>query len=309
MAQSSPGSPRYPIRAVSLMTGLGLDTLRAWERRYQAVVPGRGDRGRFYTDDDVARLRQLAELVKRGHAIGTIARLPDRELSRLLEGSDARAEGADRGPSADLGPLMEALDRYDLDRLESSLNRYAVVLPPPDLVHSVIVPLLREVGRRWESGSLQPAQEHLVSAIVRSVVGGLLRTSARPGASPLIVFATPAGERHELGLLCAAVLAASAGYGVVYLGADLPAADIMRAARGAGAHVVVVALTTPGAVPATELRRLARPPRGIELWVGGPQGQSLLATLGSRGSYLGDLSEVVPMLARHARASRPVSVP
>ena len=49
--------PGYPIRAVARMTGLSLDTLRAWERRYDAVVPGRGQRGREYSDEDVARLR------------------------------------------------------------------------------------------------------------------------------------------------------------------------------------------------------------------------------------------------------------
>ena len=294
-----PSGPHYPIRAVSLMTGLSVDTLRAWERRYKAVVPGRSERGRLYTVSDVERLRQLGELVKRGHAIGTVAGLPNAELARLLEGSDARPEAADHGPTANLEPLMDALDRYDLPRLESSLNRYAVVLPPRDLVFSVIVPLLQEVGRRWESGSLHPAQEHLTSAIVRSVVGGLLRTSARPGASPPIVFATPSGERHELGLLCAAVLAASAGCGAIYLGADLPAADILRAAREAGARIIVVSLTTPGAVPPAELRRLATPPRNTELWVGGPEGQALLTALASRGRYVGSLTEVIPMLARH----------
>jgi MerR family transcriptional regulator, light-induced transcriptional regulator len=299
MAKRSLTGPDYPIRAVARMTGLSVDTLRAWERRYEAVVPGRSERGRLYTEADVVRLRQLGELVKRGHAIGTVAGLPDTELARLLKGSDAHAEVAPHGPVVNLDPLMDALDRYDLVRLESHLNRYAVVLPPQDLVFSVIVPLLREVGRRWESGSLQPAQEHLVSAIVRSVVGGLLRTSARPGASPTIVFATPAGERHELGLLCAAVLAASAGCGVIYLGADLPAADIAHAASEAEAAVIIVSLTTAGAVPPAELRRLARPPRGVELWVGGPESQALLTSLGSRGRHINALTDVIPMLSRH----------
>lgn len=310
MTKRPAGGPQYPIRAVSRMTGLSLDTLRAWERRYEAVVPGRGERGRLYTMADVARLRQLGELVKRGHAIGTIAGLPEVELARLLEGSDAhlQAEPADRGPAVDLEPLLDALDRYDLAALESTLNRHAVVLPPSELVLAVIVPLLREVGRLWESGRLQPAQEHLVSAIVRSVAGGLLRASARHGASPPIVFATPSGERHELGLLCAGVLAASAGYGVIYLGADLPASDILRAAREAGARVIVVALTIPGVVPSAEQRRLATPPAGTEVWVGGPEGQGLASALGDRGRYLGDLTEVVPALARHGPV-RPVIAP
>jgi len=283
------------------MTGISVDTLRAWERRYEAVVPARSDRGRLYSDADVVRLQRLAELVKRGHAIGTIATLADRELERLVERTETQAAsaGADEAPAADLGALMDGLDRYDLLRIESNLNRFAAVLPPRDLVFAVIVPLLQEVGRRWEAGTLRPAQEHLVSAIVRSVLGGLLRATARPGATPRLVLATPSGERHELGLLCAALLAASAGYGVVYLGADLPAADIEHAVTEAGARVAMIGLTTPGAVPRAELRRLSKPPRGVELWVGGPESHALLPSLGARGRHVDGLAEVIPMLSRH----------
>ena len=292
---------QYPIRAVARMTGISVDTLRAWERRYEAVSPARNDRGRLYSDDDVARLQKLGELVKRGHAIGTIAGLDDRELDRLLEGEAAHAP--DSGPpavTADLAGLTRALDRYDLDAIESTLNRHAVVLPPRELVFSVIVPLLQEVGHRWEAGRLRPAQEHLVSSIVRSVLGGLLRATARPQASPRIVFATPAGERHELGLLSAALLAANAGYGVVYLGQDLPADDIAHAAVNAGARIVVVSLTTPGAVTRAEVRKLAGVLSGVELWMGGPAAEGFLAAAGEHARLVPELGEIVPMLSRHA---------
>ena len=71
-------APMYPIRAVAHMTGLSIDTLRAWDRRYEAVAPTRGDRGRVYTDADVDRLKKLAVLVQHGHAIGTVAGLSAR---------------------------------------------------------------------------------------------------------------------------------------------------------------------------------------------------------------------------------------
>jgi DNA-binding transcriptional MerR regulator len=292
---------QYPIRAVARMTGISVDTLRAWERRYEAVRPARNDRGRLYSDDDVARLQRLGELVQRGHAIGTIAGLGDRELDRLLEGEAAHAP-APGGPAvtADLAALTRGLDRYDLDAIESTLNRHAVVLPPRELVFSVILPLLQEVGHRWEAGRLRPAQEHLVSSIIRSVLGGLLRASVRPQATPRIVFATPAGERHELGLLSAALLAATAGYGVVYLGHDLPADDIAHAAATAGARIVVVSLTTPGAVTRAEVRKLASLPAGVELWLGGPAAEAFLPVAGEHARLVPGLGEIVPMLSRHA---------
>jgi DNA-binding transcriptional MerR regulator len=292
----------YPIRAVARITGLSVDTLRAWERRYEAVVPERGDRGRAYSDANVERLKQLAVLVERGHPIGTVASLSAAELTRLIDGSDALSTSDDESPNADLTTLFRALDRYDLPAVESVLARHAAVLPTRELVLAVILPLLRELGDRWEAGTLSPAQEHLVSAIVRSVLGGLLRSITRSEGSPRVVFATPVGERHELCLLCAAVLTASAGYSVLYLGPDLPAADIAHAAKISGATNVVLGTATPGAVTRAEARQLARALSDVELWIGGREAAALAAEIGF-GREVGAVDELVPLLSRHGRAS------
>ena len=68
---------QYPIRAVAKLTGIAIDTLRAWERRHRAVTPVRDDRGRMYTDADIARLRLLRGAVEHGHSIGRLAGLTD----------------------------------------------------------------------------------------------------------------------------------------------------------------------------------------------------------------------------------------
>ena len=74
----------YRIGAVSRLTGISTDTLRAWERRYGAVTPGRGQRGRDYGQPDVDRLILLRRLVERGHSISSVASMPDVELRDLL---------------------------------------------------------------------------------------------------------------------------------------------------------------------------------------------------------------------------------
>lgn len=301
-AQSGQG-PGYPIRAVSRMTGLSVDTLRAWERRYEAVVPGRGERGRLYSDADVARLQQLGTLVRRGHAIGAIADLPPLALATLVSQGETHAAPSSDRPTADLEPLSRALDTYDMSAIEAILNRHAVILPADALIFSVVVPLLRDLGDRWAAGRLRPSQEHLISAVVRSLLGGLLR-AASPAASlqkPTMVCATPVGERHELGLLCAALLAASAGYGVLYLGTDLAATDIGHAARATRTRVVLLSVTTGLAVGHAEAAALAKMARGFELWVGGPAASALLAEMGGRARHVAALDDLLPMLASHAR--------
>ena len=111
----------------------------------------------------------------------------------------------------------------------------------------------------------------------------------------------PAGERHELGLLCSALLASSAGYGVIYLGPDVPAVDIAHAAATTGAQVVMVSATTPGVVTKGEAKQLTRLPPGVELWAGGPEAHVLLDAGGERARHVESLDDVLPMLSRHAR--------
>jgi MerR family transcriptional regulator, light-induced transcriptional regulator len=287
--------PGYPIAAVARLTGLPLDTLRAWERRYDAVRPRRDDRGRIYTTADVTRLTLLGALVDEGHAIGRIAGLPDAALRQLHRASVPAAPP--QALAANLAPLLSAVRRYDLPEIQASLNRFALMLAPGDLVFAVVLPLLRDVGERWEAGTIRPSQEHLVSAVIRSVLGGMLRTMARASRPVRMVLATPAGERHELGLLCAAVLAADRGVEVVYLGPDLPAADIAHASIAAAADILVLSGTAPNVVDYRDLAKLRKLAR-TEVWVGGPQAADIRDTVGTRARVLARLEEFCERLPR-----------
>jgi DNA-binding transcriptional MerR regulator len=287
----------YPIRAVAQMTGLSIDTLRAWERRYEAVTPERSDRGRVYRDSDVARLRQLAELVGRGHAIGTIARLPAADLQRLLDQQDVSSAAVPPPATTDLSGLFRSVEHYDLRAIEAALSRYAAVLTPEDLVFAVILPLMAEIGRRWENKKLRPSHEHLVSAIVRSALGGLLRSIGSPHATTRVVFATLSGERHELGLLSASVLAASAGIGVIFLGPDLPVADVVHAAKTSRAHAVVLAATAGDGMAVDDVRSLVKALPGTPIGIGGPAAQPLVRAAGGTCRHLQALGDVAPMVS------------
>jgi DNA-binding transcriptional MerR regulator len=291
----------YPIRVVSRMTGLSVDTLRAWERRYQAVSPRRGERGRAYSDEHVTRLKQLAGLVERGHAIGSIAGLSDAALRTLAQPSAGEpASHVADDQQIDVSELLVAIKRYDLAGMEAIVNRHAVMLPPETLVFAVVLPVLREMGERWQAGTVRPAQEHLVSAVMRTVLGGLLRTLSRPGAKTQLVFATLAGERHELGLLCAAVLAASAGHGVLYLGPDLPTADIAHAVRTSKATTLVLAGTSAVKVSAGDLAPLRRLPDTVNILVGGARSTTIRDALGNRARHVASIRDLSSVLERHA---------
>lgn len=293
--------PRYPIRAVSRLTGVPVDTLRAWERRYRVVQPTRDRRGRLYGESDVRKLRLLRLLVDRGHSIGRIAGLPEKHLLRLQTEPLGAGPG---GPSegAGLDGLLGALERFDATGAERELRRLAILLSPRLLVRQVALPLMRRVGDLWAAGRLSIAQEHLASAMLRSLLGAMVRVHVPEDPHVTLLFATPPGERHEFGILAAAMLAAGGGLGIVYLGPDLPAAEIANGARRTSARVVVLgvfaAAGAAGATPA--IAQLARElPRGVELWVGGPRSPNMEAAAARAGaSFVAEFDDLEERLVR-----------
>jgi len=107
--------PGYPIRAAAKLAGLTPDTLRAWERRYRAVVPARGQRGRLYSEAQVSRLRWLRDAVSAGHAIGQVASLSDQDIRGLLNRQRASEGGKKRGKAT------EAVHEHTLARVMGCL--------------------------------------------------------------------------------------------------------------------------------------------------------------------------------------------
>jgi len=286
-----PSPPSYPIRAVAKITGLSLDTLRAWERRYKAVVPDRSHRGRQYGTAHIERLLLLGRLVEKGHAIGGIASLNDVDLQRLLSDQPHRDE--QRIPPdapAIISPILAAIEKFDMTAASEEINRLATTLAPRDVIYQVMVPLMNEVGVRWHDGRLAIAQQHLASQMLRDLLGSMIRLF-RPSRSRVrMVFATPAGESHEFGIQAASALASMAGIEPVYLGTNLPAAEITQAAQRTAAQVIVLGITLPSESTAAEVGAVAAAmPETTELWLGGGGASIDVSASGRSAVRLDDL--------------------
>ena len=282
---------RYPIRAVAKITGLTLDTLRAWERRYQAVVPERSDRGRQYGTAQIERLLLLGQLVQKGHSIGGIAALSDQELRDLLTRLPGPPAPEPEPPKDILGPVLSAIESFDSAGAGNELSRLAAALAPHDLVYQVAVPLMREVGIRWHYGTLAIAQEHLASQMLRNLLGSMVRLFRPSNPAMKMVLATPAGESHEFGILAAAMLASMAGIEPVYLGPDLPAHEIADAAQRVSAQMILLGITILTETTGEEVRAVAEAmPEAAELWVGGASSADVdLSNLGRKTVLVKDL--------------------
>lgn len=255
----------YSQGAVSRLTGLSAELLRAWERRYGAVRPLRSAGGtRRYRAEDIERLRLLEAAVAAGHRIGKVASLPTEELSALApplapEDSDA------------LGAVLRALARLDAFEARRLLALQLASRGPAAFAREFAVPLVREIGDRWASDRLGIASEHLATAVLRSLLGAALVPPLSSLRGPRVAFATPSGERHELGLQMAAVVAMSAGANPIYLGADVPVEDLVGAVDRAAVDALALSIV---ALPPAQGEQVVgairtRLPGEVHLWLGG----------------------------------------
>jgi DNA-binding transcriptional MerR regulator/methylmalonyl-CoA mutase cobalamin-binding subunit len=303
-------SDGLPISVVVRRTGLTQDVLRAWEKRYGAVVPLRTPTGRrLYTEDQVARLRLLKQLVDGGRRISDVAEL-DLDHLRALADEDASeavvspATPVRRSASGFLTSALDAVERLDRHALEQALDGALVALSRPRLRGEVLVPLIQQLGQRWQEGSWRVVHEHMASAVLRSFLWNMWRRAEPgPGASSLVV-TTPAGQRHELGALLVAGIAADQGWRVMYLGTDLPAEEIAAAVDASRASVVLLSLVYP--MPDTRLLdevRLLRKLVGSDVLLvsGGRAAVAMREELAASGiAVIQDLEDLRPILEERA---------
>ena len=163
------------------------------------------------------------------------------------------------------GELWAAVETFDAETAEIVLARLFWDVPLSGAVTGVVLPFLREVGDRWEAGTLSVAHEHFVSDLLRRKLAALssvppqqvLDDASAP--SPIVLLACPPGERHDLVLLCVALMLRERGVRARFLGADTPVPAVVSAARAARADAVVLAATRSTAFTAhgSSLVRLA----------------------------------------------------
>ena len=241
--------PKHPMRLVIRRTGLSADVLRAWEKRYQAVAPERSAGGqRLYSDEDVERLTLLHQVTTNGRNVSQVARLSLDQLRAMLVADAGARSGAPTSEPDHFDPLgllprlLDATERLDGQELERLLRQGALQVGAAAAIERVIVPFLHEIGLRWHRNQMNPAHEHLATAVVQRTLHWVLDGASAADDAPRIVVASLPGERHEIGLQIVAAIASGEEWRVVFLGADLPVDTIADATRQAGARVLALSI-------------------------------------------------------------------
>jgi len=248
------------IGSLARRTGVPVDTLRAWERRYGVLRPTRTAGGqRRYGDRDVERVLWLAARVAEGQ------RISDAAAALNAFGREGEQAGAGAGPTDALASRLAATARQgDGPRVELELDRAFGALPLVQAMELVVFPALAELGQRWAEGEQVVVGEHMLSAATERRLAARL-SAARRLRGPMGIVACPSGERHAVGALCLAVLMAQDGWRVSFLGADTPLPDADSIAQARRARACVAVCTNPGSatMAAGQIAELSN----AQLWV------------------------------------------
>jgi MerR family transcriptional regulator, light-induced transcriptional regulator len=262
------------ILVVSRQTGLSMETLRAWERRYGFPTPERrpGSNRRLYSEADVTRLKAICAAIDAGYRIGDAIEKTVPELEAMAGIKAASHDSRTTPDNATIGVLIDLLARDEIARVEDELRRVATVLGPKRFVTEYAHPFVVEVGAAWAKGLLAIRHEHLATECVTMRLQHLLAGYQDSEGEPHVLLTTLPGETHSLGLLMVALYLSVKSAKTRLLGTSTPVDQIVDATRVLHADVVGLTISPTADIKATgkavmTLRREL--PEHIPLWLGG----------------------------------------
>jgi methanogenic corrinoid protein MtbC1 len=286
----------YPIRVVAKQTGIGVHTLRAWERRYGLPRPSRtAGTHRLYDVDDIALLRRVQQLILSGtppgracafvlaeaeHALLT----PDDESHvQIFHGSDLRA------------PLVEAFVEFCEECANRILSEAFHLLGPEVALTDVVLPALAELGTAWKDGRASIASEHFGSGLIRARLLSAFEGGSHGEHQPMALVGSAPEDQHEIPAMVMAFLLRRRGWRVIFLGPCVPFEAFAEIIERKRPNMICLSSNTNQTVPGLVdvLTRLHSTPDGssIALTYGGLPFKlkpSLRAVLDGVATYLGD---------------------
>jgi MerR family transcriptional regulator, light-induced transcriptional regulator len=222
------------IGELSKRSGVSVELLRAWERRYGLLSPARSSGGlRLYSSQDLERVRMMREHLAAGLAAAEAAALASRS------GLEEEPNGPMLRPEALRQSLADALDGFDEPRAQTILDRLLALTTLDTLLREIVLPYLHDLGERWARGEASVAQEHFASGIVRGRLLGLARDWGL-GVGPVALLACLPGEQHDIGLIAFGLALRARGWRIVYLGSDTPVPMVEQVSRAVDPSIVVL---------------------------------------------------------------------
>lgn len=227
MARTGSGQG-VPIATVSKVLDIPVPTIRSWERRYGFPAPSRTDgRHRRYTAREIEQLRDLRDLITRGHSAGdAVARL-----------SEAGRPYIEDDP---IDAVLQSAMRLDSDSIRSALDAAAGRTGVESVIREVVFPVMHEIGRRWKTGACDVEHEHLATESVRAWLARQRAMAPPPFRPDPVVLACGPKDLHSIGIEAFALVMSRRGWSCRVLGPMTPAGALVGAVRSIEAVAAVV---------------------------------------------------------------------
>lgn len=215
---------KFTIKDLENLSGIKAHTIRIWEQRYSFLKPQRTTTNiRYYSNDELKTLLNISLLNKFGFKISHINKMSSDELHKktlTLTGTEAQQERI-------VNEMIQSMIELDIELFEKIIDQYIVSKGIEKCIIQIIFPFLERIGILWVTDHINPAQEHIISNIIRQkLIVGIDKIVPVLNHPKKIVLYMPENEHHELGLLFVQYLMKSRGIKTIYLGADVPVKDL-----------------------------------------------------------------------------------
>lgn len=216
----------YSIKDLENLSGIKAHTLRIWEQRYDVITPKRTDTNiRYYSSDDLKLLLNIALLNNNGYKISKISKMSHAEIAELAYKLCETSTEADNH----LSLLTSSMVELDEEKFEKVLSTSILQNGFEKTIIKVIQPFLQKIGILWQTGNINPAQEHFITNLIRQkvivAIDGQVTPEFNENKKKFLLY-LPEGEFHELSLLFSSYLLKSRGHKVIYLGTSVPLKDV-----------------------------------------------------------------------------------
>ncbi|MCU0322605.1 MAG: MerR family transcriptional regulator [Chitinophagaceae bacterium] len=219
----------FTIKDLENLTGIKAHTIRIWEQRYTFLKPQRSDTNiRYYSSHELKTVLNIALLNKYGFKISHIGKMNEIQMKeKILSLSHAQAQ-----QERIVNELIQNMVDLNIEDFELVLDKYIQTKGIERTITQIIFPFLERIGILWLTNHINPAQEHLVTNIIRQkLIVGIEGANSHFTVNKTLLLFLPEGEHHELGLLFMYYLLKSRGIKVLYIGANAPLKDIEYVAK------------------------------------------------------------------------------
>ena len=289
----------YSIKDLENFTGIKAHTIRIWEKRYSVVEPKRTDTNiRYYDDDDLKKLLNVSILNKHGFKISSIANFSNQAIHEKVMNLAHTSNDVE----SQIESLVLAMIDLDGSKFDKVFNTAVLNMGFEDTILQVIYPFFQKIGLLWLIGTINPAQEHYISNLLRQklivAIEGLVEPTAADSKSFLLFL--PEGEHHELGLLFFHYLLKKHNHKVFYLGESVPFAALTETAKFKQFDAVVAALVTSRTREDVSdyINRLSAEFKDSKVYITGQQVESYELDLPENVSLIKDVTEFKKRLIR-----------